>query len=135
MPSGKRHYRLTLGDALQAHETAIEYGGLPGILNLSMVQSAIGRPYTGYYRPIRKKAAALVESMCCNHGFVDGNKRTCLILLGILFDRSGYRLVGASNKKLNDAVTRMLKAVAKGEMKYDKIEFWLAKRIGKKPTK
>jgi prophage maintenance system killer protein len=39
------------------------------------------RPYNGYYRPIEKKAAALVESMGGNHGFIDGNKRTAVILI------------------------------------------------------
>lgn len=81
-----------MGDALEAHNTAIKYGGLPGILNLSLVESAISRPYNGYCRPIRKKTAALIESVCRNHGFADGNKRTCLLLLVLLLDRSGYGL-------------------------------------------
>jgi death-on-curing protein len=100
-----------------------------------LIESAIGRPYSGYYRPIRRKAAALVESLCRNHGFVDGNKRTCLILLNLLLDRSGYRLTGRSNVALNNSVTRMLKTVAAGRWPLEKIEGWLAKRIKKKPTK
>ena len=34
------------------------------IRDLDSIQSAIGRPYTGYYRPIARKAAALVHSLC-----------------------------------------------------------------------
>ena len=65
-------------DALSAQERALTFGGLDGISNLSLVESAIARSYTGYYLPIWKKAAALVESMAGNHGFADGNKRTTL---------------------------------------------------------
>jgi len=50
LPKGKRHYRVTLADILEAHETALEYGGAQGITNFSSIESAIGRPYTGYYR-------------------------------------------------------------------------------------
>jgi death-on-curing protein len=70
-----------LGDALQAHDRAItDYGGLRGIPNLSMIESALARPYSGYHRLIASKAAALVESFAKNHGFADGNKRTTVIL-------------------------------------------------------
>ena len=81
MPTGRRHYRLTLADALSAHERALRFGGRPGVVNLGSIESAIARPYSGYHRAIGRKAAALVESMVGNHGFADGNKRTTLILL------------------------------------------------------
>ncbi len=44
---------------------------------------------------MHRKAAALVQSMVTNHGFVDGNKRTTLILTYTLIVRSGYDLVAA----------------------------------------
>ncbi|MSO89334.1 MAG: hypothetical protein EXQ89_05135 [Rhodospirillaceae bacterium] len=50
-------------------------------MNIGLIESAIARPYSGYYRSIVKKAAALLESMASNHGFADGNKRTTLILV------------------------------------------------------
>jgi prophage maintenance system killer protein len=79
LPSGKRHYRLTLADALSAHERALQTGGLSGIPNIGMVESAIARPYNGHYQPIARKAAALLQSISTNHGFADGNKRTAII--------------------------------------------------------
>jgi death-on-curing protein len=94
LPSGKRHYRITLGDVLSAHARALLTGGRPGIHDLDALLSAIGRPYTGYYRPIARKAAALMQSIATNHSFNDGNKRTSIILLNLLLDRSGYRLEG-----------------------------------------
>jgi death on curing protein len=38
-----------------------------------------------------RKAAALVESIARNHGFIDGNKRTAFLLVDLLIHRSGYR--------------------------------------------
>jgi death on curing protein len=131
LPSGKRHYRLTLADALGAHDLALQYGGLPGILNLSLIESAIQRPYSGYHRSIHRKAAALVHSVARNHGFVDGNKRTCLLLLGLLLDRSGYRLVRDGSPETNEAVEEMIVSVAKGEMSFNNIDEWMRERIKK----
>ena len=75
-----RHYRILLADSFDAHETVINGGECSkGIISSHLIESAIGRPYSGYYRPIYKKVAALTHSMCLNHGFVDGNKRTALI--------------------------------------------------------
>lgn len=98
-----RHYRVTLRDVLQAHEEALIYGGSNGIRSLDLVQSAVGRPYSGYYRFMHQKAAALLESLALNHGFVDGNKRTALLAVDLLIRRSGYRYVGQPN-----AVARVL---------------------------
>lgn len=72
---------MTVGDVLQAHEDALAYGGLPGIRSLDLLYSAIGRPYSGYYRTIYRKAAA----------FVDGNKRTALRAVDLIIRQSDYR--------------------------------------------
>ena len=69
------------------------FGGLPGERDLGLVQSAIARPYSGHHRTVERKAAALVESLAQNHGFIDGNKRTTLIVANLFIDRSGYKLV------------------------------------------
>ncbi len=128
MPGG-RHYRLTFADALGAHEAALKTGGLPGIPNPSYIQAAIGRPYTGYYRSIHKKAAALVESLCGNHGFADGNKRTCLLLLHLLLTRSGYTLEPLPGEEINQAVEDLIVAVADGNRGFTDIEQWMRLRV------
>ena len=80
MPSGKRHYRVTMSDAHGAHDLALEYGGRPGVLDAGRIEAAINRPYSGYFRPIASKAAALFEAMANNHGFVDGILLTDLLI-------------------------------------------------------
>lgn len=85
MPRGRRrrHYRVTLADAIAAQERALRSGGLSGLRDLHSLRSAIERPYSGYYRPIAGKAAALMQSVATNHAFIDGNKRTSMAISGL----------------------------------------------------
>ena len=131
MPNARRHhYRLTLEDALDAHELALAFGGRPGVVNLNSIESAIARPYSGYYLGIRRKAAALVESMVGNHGFADGNKRTALILLNLLLERSGYRLTpAAKHGSVRKEAEDMLLDVAQRRLAFDGLVMWFGKRI------
>lgn len=72
---------------------------------MTLIESAIARPYTGYYRPIYRKAAALTESLSKNHGFIDGNKRSALLALHLFLDRSGYGLVVPDYKLVRPRVS------------------------------
>lgn len=121
------HYRVTLADAMTAHDEALRYGGRDGITSLHLIESALGRPYSGYYRHISDKAAALLESMVGNHGFVDGNKRTSWLLVELLVRRSGYRLEIPAEERLDDFVV----SVAAGETKFPAIKAWFAQRLRK----
>ena len=99
-------------------------GAAPGILNENALRSALARPYHGYHRFIREKAAALVHGIVSNHGFVDGNKRTALYLVELMLRRSGYRLV-EEDVAIADAIT----AVAAGDMDYDALVRWFGDRV------
>lgn len=105
------------------------YGGLSGVRDLSLVQSALGRPYSGYYRAIHQKAAALVDSMSKNHGFVDGNKRTTLLLLHTFVVRSGYSIVPLSGEDLNKSVEDMILDVVTREMTVEGASDWFKARL------
>jgi len=62
---------------------------MAGVRDLGAIEAAIGRPYSGYYRTISGKAAALVHSLALNHGFVDANKRTAALSCLLLLEKSG----------------------------------------------
>ncbi len=133
MPSGKRHYRLTFADALSAHQRALRSGGRDGIPNPGLVDSAISRPYNGYYRPIARKVAALVESMATNHGFTDGNKRTSLILMHTLLTKSGYELIPLeTDRSRDDAAEKMVIAVVTHELDFEALVDWFKSRLHKR---
>jgi death on curing protein len=123
-----RHYRVTLPDVFAAHDEALTYGGRAGILSSSVIESAIGRPYSGYHRPISRKAAAVLQSLVQNHGFVDGNKRTALLVTLLLIERSGYRLALGLDERIDDLVVD----VAESRMGLDDLAAWFRARLVKR---
>jgi death-on-curing protein len=106
-----------------------EFGGLQGIRDLGTIESSLARPYCGYYRPIEKKAAALIHSLILNHGFLDGNKRTAVYMLAILLFASGYSLRFNSAELLNVEVEAMILDVAEHRMTFDQIVSWIKIRL------
>jgi len=67
---------LTVVEVLAIHEDQIErYGGTFGVRDFGLLEAALYRPQTGYYRDLTEEAAALWESLAQNHPFIDGNKR------------------------------------------------------------
>ena len=72
---------LTVEEVVRLHEMVIvRSGGLRGVKNLGLVESAVALPKQTFggidlYPAVVEKAAALGYSLTCNHGFEDGNKR------------------------------------------------------------
>lgn len=119
------HYRVTLADALTAHDEALKFGGRDDIGSLHLIQSALSRPYSGYHRSISRKAAALLHSMVNNHRFTDANKRTAWLLVELLIDRSGYRLDLPDDAPIDDLVVM----VADGNIGYDDLVIWFGTHL------
>jgi death-on-curing protein len=119
------YYRLTLADAILGHDSALQYGGRPGISSLHLIESALARPYSGYHRSIARKAAAVLHSVVGNHGFVDANKRTDWLLVELLIERSGYHLAIPDDEPIDDLVVQ----VADGQLSFDVLTQWFKARI------
>ncbi len=67
---------LTVAEVYAMQSRLIDlFGGLHGVRDKGAVEAAVFRPQTGYYNSMEEEAAALMESLANNHGFVDGNKR------------------------------------------------------------
>jgi len=111
-----------------AHDFALEYGGLAGVLNLDVIEAAVGRPYTGYYPKIWQKAGAIAQSVAGGHGFTDGNKRTALYLILLLMDESGYRLEPLADENIQDALPDLLVQIAHHQIEIDEITEWFRLR-------
>jgi death-on-curing protein len=79
-----------------------------------------------------RKAAALVESMANNHGFIDGNKRTTLILADLLIDKSGYDLVPLGVEDLETAMENLVVSTADGQLRFPQLEEWFQARLRKR---
>jgi death-on-curing family protein len=97
---------------LEIHEIVIEYyGGLKGLLHSESLNSAVNRPknYMHYDDTcdLHLVAAITLESIARTfHLFTDGNKRTALISMLMVYNMNGKSLSydHMSNKKLEKLV-------------------------------
>lgn len=68
------------------------------VRDFSLLHSAVERPKATYggeelYPTVFSKAAALLQSICLNHAFTDGNKRTAWAATRRFLWTNGYHLV------------------------------------------
>jgi len=82
--------------ALAAHgEQLAEHGGAAGVRDMSMLESAMARPLNliAYGEPdIADLAASYAFGIARNHPFVDGNKRTALVVSETFLALNGHVL-------------------------------------------
>lgn len=84
---------LTLEEALDLHRRLLErFGGLDGVRDRGLLESALARPRSGYYRSLSEQAAALLQSLAGNHAFVDGNKRMAFAAATVFLRMNGFRV-------------------------------------------
>lgn len=105
----------------------VEHGGLPGIRDFALVQSALARPrnLAAYGQPdAARLAAAYAFGLARNHGFVDGNKRTAYVAALVFLLDNGYEFTAGDA----DSVATML-ALASGAMTEIKLAAWFRKYI------
>ena len=90
---------LTPVEVMAIHADQIErYGGLHGVRDLGLLESALYRPQTGYYADIIEEASALWESLAQNHPFLDGNKRTAFAAAYTFLAINGFQITSDSGK-------------------------------------
>jgi death on curing protein len=104
---------LTFEQVLAIHDAV---AGPSGIRDAGAIQSAVGRPHaTAFgadaYATVWEKAAALLQSLACNHGWVDGNKRTAWVAALTFLTVNGHPLDPAFDE---DAAEEFMVAVAEG---------------------
>jgi death on curing protein len=84
---------LSRDEALEIHRALLDrFGGLAGVRDLGLLESALYRPRTGYYADLTAMAAALFESLIMNHPFIDGNKRVAFFATDVFLRLNGYKL-------------------------------------------
>ncbi len=82
---------LTVAEVYQMQHQLIDmFGGLHGVRDTGMAEAAVYRPQTGYYNSIEEEAAALMESLGNNHGFLDGNKRIAFTATDVFLRCNGF---------------------------------------------
>lgn len=113
----------TVAEAIEAHRLLIdEFGGIHGIRDKGLLESAIFRPQAGYYNNLVDEGAALMESLANNHPSLDGNKRIAFLMGNVLLRLNGYFLDVESRK----ACQFVSESLNKGSFRFPQIRAWLA---------
>lgn len=90
---------LTLEDVLAIHENRIrKFGGTSGVRDIALLESALGSveaTFGGQFlnETLFEMAAAYLYSICRNHPFLDGNKRSALACALAFLRRNGTKIV------------------------------------------
>ena len=109
------HNRLILG----------KYGGLTGIRDEGLLESALARPNNKYSYGITDTCvlvASYAFGITKNHPFVDGNKRTAFAAIGLFLERNGVQLIASEAE-----ATQIMLDLASGTIKEDTLVDWLHK--------
>lgn len=104
-------------------ESLAEHGGLPGLRDEGLLDSALARPLNlaAYGDPdFADLAAAYGVGLAKNHPFVDGNKRAAFLAVGLFLLLNGHRLAASQV----DATVAML-AIAAGDLDEPAFAAWL----------
>lgn len=119
---------VSLNTVLAIHDRQIaEHGGLGGVRDLGLVESALARPENldAYGEPdAADLAAAYLFGLANNHGFADGNKRTAWVVARLFLMDNGLRL---SFDRLDAIET--VETVAGGKLKEAELAEWLRGRL------
>lgn len=106
------------------HMLLAEHGGLPGVRDEALLESALARP--------QQKAAYLAETsifelaasysygLASNHPFVDGNKRIALTVAAVFLELNGYSLDAPEA----EAVV-IYQQLAAGDTSEEELSVWL----------
>jgi len=101
------------------------FGGLHGVRDKGAVEAAVFRPQTGYYNSVEEEAAALMESLGNNHGFLDGNKRIAFTAADVFLRRNGFFIEVTSQEGFDFIYGSM----DRGEFRFARIVEWIRKRV------
>jgi len=125
---------LSVDNVLYLHADTIKAeGGCEGIRDLALLESAVLMPqqqFGGEYlhADLPAMAAAYLFHICCNHPFLDGNKRTAAMAAFVFLD-ANRREMTASEAEFEHTVLQ----VAAGSVSKDDLTDWV--RVHSRPRR
>jgi death-on-curing protein len=106
---------------------------MAGLRDRSLLLSALARPQhlVAYGSPdIADLAASYAVGIARNHAFIDGNKRTALVVAaGVFLPLNGYKLTASDGETV-----RAMLAVADGTMSEPELAIWLRVYLRRRKT-
>ncbi|HEV2387378.1 MAG TPA: type II toxin-antitoxin system death-on-curing family toxin [Candidatus Acidoferrales bacterium] len=117
---------LTIAEVRAIHKRQIDqYGGIHGIRDAGLLESAVFGPQIGYYNNVAEEAAALMESLANNHPFLDGNKRVAFAAPHTFLLVNGFDLAVDPVS----AFEFMMRSISSGEFRFAPIFKWISERV------
>jgi death-on-curing protein len=101
-----------------------EHGGQAGVRDRGLLESAMARPQNQFAygeHSIARLAASYAFGISSNHPFLDGNKRTSLVVAELLLELNGSDLTATDA----ECVTTFLRLAA-GELTEEELADWIA---------
>jgi death-on-curing protein len=116
---------MEAADAMIAHDLELAaHGGSMGVRDAGLLESALARPqnilaYAESAPSLAALAAAYAFGISSNHPFVDGNKRTALLVSFALLDVNGLEVTASQE----DAFLTIL-GLAAGAISEEQLTLW-----------
>lgn len=123
--------KISVSQVIEINKTVIsKTGGTFTILNEDLLEQSVNSIYQTFdgnelYPNILDKASQICYSLCKNHCFEDGNKRTALVTMLVLLDINGYNI----NNLNHNSMYNLIYNVAEGSSNKNNITEWLYKYI------
>jgi death-on-curing protein len=105
-------------------EQLAEHGGQPGVRDRGLLESAMARPQNQFAygeHSVVRLAASYAFGISRNHPFLDGNKRTSLVVAELFLEMNGLELTATDAQ----CVTTFLQLAA-GELSEEQLAEWIA---------
>ena len=107
-------------------EQLAEHGGSGGIRDETLLDSALAKPKNvfayGDEPDLFRLAASYAYGIARNHAFVDGNKRTALVISVLFLNRNGWDITLAKADEYN-----MFLGLAEGSVREEELADWFRK--------
>lgn len=122
--------RPSVEDIIRLHDLTIAvHGGLPGIRDRGMLESAVGQidqTFGGIelYPTIEEKAARLAFGIAMNHPFLDGNKRTAVGVMATFL-----RMCGADFTPPHKELLKKVLDMSRGALSPEDLAAWISTNV------
>jgi death-on-curing protein len=106
----------------------VEHGGSDGVRDFGLLSSALARPqnllaYSEDTADISALAAAYAFGIAKNHPFIDGNKRTSLVVMRTFLILNGYNIEATQEEKYLTFLT-----LAEGNLSEEELAEWIKEK-------
>jgi death-on-curing protein len=120
---------------LQLHQEQLaEFGGMSGIRDADLLDSALCRArnvwaYSSPKPDVVRMAASYAFGLAKNHPFMDGNKRTALVVCLTFLRLNGFELTASQQERIQAVLS-----LASGAVNEAQFEAWLRSNVAPAPS-